>query len=132
MCGNVRACRGEFIPVGNMPQQVAKPASLGFVELDAYALSVVRPVAAARASYGDGSTIIPLFSNYGFLPFLRNLLCSFHRLRVQNFIVIAMDNERARRCRRKGRRRLAGYRVRVPLPAVEHGGDVGYPGYVWT
>lgn len=83
----------EFIPVGNMPQQVAKPASLGFVELDAYALSVVRPVAAARASYGDGSTIIPLFSNYGFLPFLRNLLCSFHRLRVQNFIVIAMDNE---------------------------------------
>ena len=45
--------------------------NLGFVDLDAYALSVVRPAAATRAALGDGRTIIPLFSNYGFLPFLR-------------------------------------------------------------
>lgn len=65
------------------------PKALGFVELDAYALSVVRPAAAARANDG---IVIPLFSNLGFLPFLRNLLCSMHRVNVRNFLVIAMDN----------------------------------------
>ena len=48
---------------------------LGFVALDSYATGVVGPAAKIRASYGEG-TVIPLFSNHGFLPFLRNLICS--------------------------------------------------------
>lgn len=35
---------------------------------------------------------MPLFSNSGFLPFLRNLLCSLKRLRVENWFVIALDD----------------------------------------
>ena len=65
---------------------------LGFVELDAYARGLVGPAARARAKYGGG-TLIPLFSNSGFMPFLRNLICSMRRLRVHNWMVIAMDNE---------------------------------------
>ena len=65
---------------------------LGFVALDSYATGVVGPAAKIRASYGEG-TVIPLFSNHGFLPFLRNLICSMRRLRVNNWLVIAMDNE---------------------------------------
>ena len=37
--------------------------------------------------------MIPLFSNRGFVPFLRNLVCSLRRLHVNNWMVIAMDNE---------------------------------------
>ena len=65
--------------------------SLGFVELDDAAISVVRPAAERRAAHGGG-IIIPLFSNRGFMPFLRNLICSMQRLRVDAWLVIAMDN----------------------------------------
>jgi hypothetical protein len=67
------------------------PSGLGFVALDEFAKSLVQPVAAVRAERGGG-IVIPLFSNLGFLPFLRNLLCSMQRLEVNNWVVIAMDN----------------------------------------
>ena len=75
---------------GPMPPKGVQ--DLGFVALDSYATGVVGPAAKIRASYGEG-TVIPLFSNHGFLPFLRNLICSMRRLRVNNWLVIAMDNE---------------------------------------
>ena len=71
------------------------PTGLGFVELDAYATSVVGPAAKVRATYGQGPggpIVIPLFSNAGFMPFLRNVICSMRRLHVNNWLVIAMDN----------------------------------------
>ena len=67
------------------------PPALGFVELDDHAIRAVKPAAASRAANGDG-VIIPLFSNRGFMPFLRNLICSMKRLKVRNYLVIAMDN----------------------------------------
>ena len=73
----------------------ATPSSLGFVDLDSYAIGVVGAAAKVRASYGQGAggpIVIPLFSNHGFLPFLRNVICSFRRLHVNNWLVIAMDN----------------------------------------
>ena len=66
------------------------PPALGFVALDEHAKGVVGPAAAARAS--AERIVIPLFSNRGFLPFLRNLICSMRRLNVENWLVIAMDN----------------------------------------
>ena len=78
-----------------MAASAAKPTGLGFVELDAHAMRVVGAAARRRASYSRAPgepTIIPLFSNHGFLPFLRNLICSMRRLRVNNWLVIAMDN----------------------------------------
>lgn len=65
---------------------------LGFVKLESYAQSLVSAAARKRARFGDG-IIIPLFSNSGFLPFLRNLICSMRRLSVHNWLVIAMDNK---------------------------------------
>ena len=64
---------------------------LGFVELDAHAKQLVGNAARERAGYGRG-IIIPLFSNRGFMSFLRNLICSMRRLSVNNWIVIGMDN----------------------------------------
>ena len=64
---------------------------LSFVSLDERARKLVGDAAHARARYGQG-TVIPLFSNVGFMSFLRNLICSMRRLRVHNWIVIAMDN----------------------------------------
>lgn len=65
---------------------------LGFVTLSDEAKALVTPAARDRARYGHG-TIIPLFSNRGFLPFLRNLICSMRKVNVRNWMVIAMDNE---------------------------------------
>jgi hypothetical protein len=64
---------------------------LGFVELDAQAKQLVGNAARERAGHGRG-IIIPLFSNSGFMSFLRNLICSMRRLSVNNWIVIGMDN----------------------------------------
>ena len=64
---------------------------LSFVRLDEYAKHLVGNAAHARAKYGKG-IVIPLFSNLGFVPFLRNLICSMRRLQVHNWLVIAMDN----------------------------------------
>ena len=72
------------------------PSALGFVKLDDYAISVVGAAAKVRAQYGQGPggpIVIPLFSNHGFMPFLRNTICSMRRLHVNNWLVIAMDNK---------------------------------------
>ena len=66
--------------------------SLGFVDLDAAAIAAVAPAAKVRAANGGG-IIIPLFSNAGFMPFLRNLICSMKRLEVESWLVVAMDNK---------------------------------------
>jgi hypothetical protein len=47
---------------------------------------------AARSAQGASSLVMPLFANTGFVPFLRNLLCSLDRLRVESWFVIALDN----------------------------------------
>jgi hypothetical protein len=78
-----------------MAETSAAPTSLGFVALDEYATRLVGAAARARAAYGvgdGGPIIIPLFSNHGFLPFLRNLICSMRRIKVRNWLTIAMDN----------------------------------------
>ena len=65
---------------------------LSFVQLDAHAKGLVGPAARERGQNGEG-IVIPLFSNRGFVPFLRNLVCSLRRLQINNWMVIAMDNE---------------------------------------
>ncbi|EOD27893.1 hypothetical protein EMIHUDRAFT_204922 [Emiliania huxleyi CCMP1516] len=59
------------------------------VTLDETMTSLVDPLVAARARDG---VVVPLFSNLGFVPFLKNLLCSMDRVRVSNWVVIALDN----------------------------------------
>ena len=59
------------------------------VALDKRMMSLVDPVVAARAR---DNVIIPLFSNRGFLPYVKNLLCSVDRVSVDNWMVLALDN----------------------------------------
>ncbi len=54
--------------------------TLGFVRLSEEAKAAVAPLAAARA---HGGILIPLFSNRGYLPYLRNVICSMQRLAVR-------------------------------------------------
>ena len=56
-------------------------------------LAVESAARAARARAGPSQLVMPLFSNAGFMPYLRNLLCSLQRLDVDNWFVIALDNE---------------------------------------
>ena len=51
--------------------------------LDETMTSLVDPLVAARARDG---VVVPLFSNLGFVPFLKNLLCSMDRVRVSNWV----------------------------------------------
>ena len=85
------------VPTPASSSSDVQPPALGFVELDEPAIRAVAPVAKARVALRKGApeggdVLIPLFSNGGFLPFLRNLLCSLRRLEVRNYLVIAMDN----------------------------------------
>ncbi|EOD11118.1 hypothetical protein EMIHUDRAFT_214938 [Emiliania huxleyi CCMP1516] len=66
-----------------------RSATLAMVTLDETMTSLVDPLVAARARDG---VVVPLFSNLGFVPFLKNLLCSMDRVRVSNWVVIALDN----------------------------------------
>ena len=45
---------------------------------------------AARARTSPSQLVMPLFSNAGFVPYLRNLLCSLQRLNVDYWFVIAL------------------------------------------
>jgi len=74
------------------PAEADADKGLSFVALDEEAKAFVGAAARERAKYGEG-IVIPLFSNRGFMSFLRNLICSMRRLRVNNWLVIAMDNE---------------------------------------
>ena len=65
--------------------------TLAFVPIDASMGAAVWPIASARAS-PDDRILIPLFATVGFLPYLKNTLCSFRRVRLEHWIVIAMDN----------------------------------------
>ena len=56
-------------------------------------LAVENAARAARARTSPSQLVMPLFSNAGFVPYLRNLLCSLQRLNVDNWFVIALDNE---------------------------------------
>ena len=48
--------------------------------------------AMARAHADDRRLVMPLFANSGFVPFLRNLLCSVERLGVTNWFAVGLDN----------------------------------------
>ena len=60
------------------------------VPIDAAMGEAVWPLASARAS--PDRVIIPLFATAGFLPYLKNVLCSLRRVRLEHWIVVAMDN----------------------------------------
>lgn len=69
---------------------VALAARFGYLSLDVAAdVGAVGHAAAARVQDG---TIVMLQSNLGFLPFLRNTVCSLQRLQVHNWMTIALDN----------------------------------------
>jgi hypothetical protein len=67
--------------------------------LEPHGKALVGEVAAARALNARGGhgaplrLVVPLFSNRGFVPYLRNLVCSIERVGVRNWFAIAMDNE---------------------------------------
>ena len=48
------------------------------------------PATSARASRG---LIIMLFSNSGFAPYLKNLMCGMDRTGVHNYLVMGFDNQ---------------------------------------
>ena len=55
-------------------------------------LAVESAARAARVGTSPSQLVMPLFSNAGFVPYLRNLLCSLQRLNVDTWFVIALDN----------------------------------------
>ena len=65
------------------------PEALRFVELGSEERKAVALAAAARAK---NNILITAFSNQGYLPFLRNLVCSLTRLQLHNYLIIAWDN----------------------------------------
>ena len=74
--------------------------NLTYVALDA---AMQRTVGAAVAKRHAGRIIVPLFANAGVLAYLKNLLCSIRRVRVRNWIVVALDrNETCGRLARDG------------------------------
>jgi hypothetical protein len=75
---------------------VARPGTQAMDIPDAHRggmLAVESAARAARARAGPSQLVMPLFSDAGFVPYLRNLLCSLQRLDVDNWFVIALDNE---------------------------------------
>ena len=54
--------------------------------------SAFRAVGALASARAQDGFIVMLQSNRGFLPYLRNTVCSFRRLNVHNWMVIALDN----------------------------------------
>ena len=64
--------------------------------LEARGQQYVGQMAAARALMlpsGDSVSrvVVPLFSNTGFLPYLRNLICSMTRVNVHNWCATLLD-----------------------------------------
>jgi hypothetical protein len=76
--------------VASAAQNSAEPLiRFGYQTLEVDARRQVNSVAKLRARNG---TLIMLSSNKGFLPFLRNLICSLVRVEVHNWLIIALDN----------------------------------------
>lgn len=48
---------------------------------------------AATAAADAHRVVMPLYANVGFMPFLKNLLCSVARIPVDNHFIVAMDNQ---------------------------------------
>ena len=71
---------------------VTRPAVKLTAELIALDSSMQQLVGTAAAQRHDGHVLVPLFANVGFLPFLKNLLCSMRRVHVHNWLVVSMDN----------------------------------------
>ena len=66
------------------------PRVPGNAPTEAGCVLVLETAAAKQDSMG---VVMPLYANVGFLPFLRNLLCSLSRIgTVQNHFIIALDN----------------------------------------
>ena len=85
---------------GGFPRQLSAKAALrkkkggnssgpSFIALDDHMKQLVRSSVAVRH---QNRVIVPLFTDVGFMPFLKNLLCSIARLQVDNWAVVAMDN----------------------------------------
>ena len=67
---------------------MAVSVNLTYVALDA---AMQRIVGAAVAKRHADRIIVPLFANVGVLAYLKNLLCSIRRVRVRNWLVVALD-----------------------------------------
>jgi hypothetical protein len=70
---------------------------LSLVALDDIMLAQVDPLVALRAGpstaeRGSRGVIILLFTNAGFMPFLKNLMCGMERVNTTNYLVVAFDN----------------------------------------
>lgn len=71
--------------------------ALALVPIDDVMRAHVDPIVRVRASSptaerGSRGFVILLFANYGFSPFLNNLLCQMRRTDTQNYVVIALDD----------------------------------------
>jgi hypothetical protein len=64
-------------------------SSPSFVVLDDHMKRLVGDAVTARH---QNRVIVPLFSDVGFMPFLKNLLCSIAQFQVENWVVVSMDN----------------------------------------
>lgn len=73
--------------------------SVGYVQLDDYMKGVVGNAVRVRHL---NRLIVPLFSNLGFMPYLKNLLCSMTRVKVESYVVVSMDNVMCSHLRAKG------------------------------
>jgi len=79
-----------------MANVTAKEA-LSLVAIDDLMRSQVDPLVAARAgpptsARASRGLIIMLFSNSGFTPFLKNLICGMDRVGVHNYLAMGFDN----------------------------------------
>lgn len=77
----------------------ASNRSVGYVQLDDDMKDVVGNAVRARHM---NRLIVPLFSNLGFMPYLKNLLCSMTRVKVESYVVVSMDNVMCSHLRAKG------------------------------
>jgi len=69
---------------------------LSLVDIDDIMRTQVDPLVELRAgpstARGSRGLIIMLFTNAGFMPFLKNLICGMERVAVTNYLVVAFDN----------------------------------------
>ena len=79
------------VPASEIAQRLA------LVSIDDTMRSQVDPLVEARAgrstaASGSRGLIIMLFTNSGFMPFLKNLICGMERVHVTNYLVVGFDN----------------------------------------
>eukprot|EP00964_Phaeocystis_antarctica_P135508 scaffold99851_cov66-Phaeocystis_antarctica.AAC.2 len=74
---------------GALRKKGGNSSSPSFVVLDDHMKRLVGDAVTARH---QNRVIVPLFSDVGFMPFLKNLLCSIAQFQVENWVVVSMDN----------------------------------------